>query len=140
MPSNNAPANPNRVKGWLFDLYPSAPSEVTVWIIAENGQRVRFTEKFKPKVYVSGGQDNLERLTSRFFNGRVIASWNFVYKYASVTDLEKSRVLEVELKSCAYTPFFTREVLELGSYLQYQVHNCDYMETKPTFTTMTSFL
>jgi len=125
MHSNNVPANPKRVKGWIFDLYPSALGEITVWIIAENGQRVRLTDRFKPKVYVSGRQDNLERLTSRFFKGKMIASWNFAYKYASATDLEKSRVLEVELKNCAHTPFFTREVLELGRYLQYQVHNCD---------------
>ena len=125
MPSNNAPANPNRVKGWVFDLYPSALDEITVWIIKENGQRIRLTDRFKPKVYVSGRQDNLERLASRFFSSKIIASWNFVYKYASATDLEKSRVLEVELKDCTHTPFFTHEVLELGHYLKYQVHNCD---------------
>jgi DNA polymerase elongation subunit (family B) len=122
---NNAPANPKRVKGWVFDLYPSAIGEITVWIITENGQRVRLTDRFKPKVYVSGRQDNLERLTGRLFNGKMIASWKFAYKYASVTDLEKSRVLEVELKDCVNMPFFTREVLELGRYLQYRVHNCD---------------
>ncbi len=125
MHSNNVPVNPKRVKGWVFDLYPSAIGEITVWIIAENGQRVRLTDRFKPTVYVSGRQDDLERLTGRFFNGKMIASWKFTYKYASATDLKKSRVLEVELKDCSSMPFFTREVLELGRYLRYQVHNCD---------------
>jgi DNA polymerase elongation subunit (family B) len=98
---------------------------MTVWIIAENGERIKFTDSFKPRIYVSGRQEDLERLASRFFSSKIIASWNFVYKYASATDLEKSRVLEVELKDCTYTTFFTREVLELGHYLRYQVHNCD---------------
>ena len=125
MYSSNVPANPKRVRGWLFDVYPSAHGEITVWIIADNGERVKLTDKFKPKVYVSGKLENLDRLTSRFFNSKIIASWGFVYKFACATDLEKSKVLEVELEDCNHTRFFTREVLELGRYLQYQVHNCD---------------
>lgn len=125
MPSNNPPANHKRVKGWIFDVYPSALGEMTVWIIAENGERIKLTDRFKPKIYVSGINEALERLASRFFNSKVITSWSFVDKYANATDLEKSKVLEVELKDCTYEQFFTREVLELGRYLQYQVHNCD---------------
>ena len=125
MYSSNVPANPKRVRGWLFDVYPSAHGEITVWIIADNGERVKLTDKFKPKVYVSGKLENLDRLTSRFFNSKIIASWGFVYKFACATDLEKSKVLEVELEDSNYMQFFTREVLELGRYLQYQVHNCD---------------
>src|SRR3990170_4418478 len=125
MHSNSQTVNPKHVKGWIFDLYPSAYGEMTIWIIAENGERIRLTDMFRPRVYVSAKQDDLERLVSRFFNSKIIASWNFVYKYASATDIEKSKVLEVELKDCTNTSFFTREVLELGHYLRYQVHNCD---------------
>jgi DNA polymerase elongation subunit (family B) len=125
MHSNNPSTSPKRCRGWIFDIYPSALGQMTVWIIAENGERIRLTDSFKPKLYVSGTQENLERLESRFFNSKIIASWNFVYKYASATDLEKSRVIEVELKDCTYAPYFTREVLELGHHLKYQVHNCD---------------
>jgi DNA polymerase elongation subunit (family B) len=125
MDSNSALANPKHVRGWLFDVYPSARGEVTVWIIADDGERIRLTDKFKPKVYVSGKLESLNRLTRRFFKSKIIASWNFVYKYVCVTDLLKSKVLEVELEDCNHMRFFTREVLELGGYLQYQVHNCD---------------
>ena len=125
MLSSNPSASPKRCRGWIFDLYPSAPGEMAVWIIAENGERIKLTDCFKPKIYVSGRQEDLERLASRFFSSKIIASWNFAYKYASATDLEKSRVLEVELKDCTHASFFTREVLELGHYLKYQVHNCD---------------
>jgi DNA polymerase elongation subunit (family B) len=125
MQSNNGSAAPKRVKGWIFDVYPSALGEVAVWVIAENGERIRLTDKFQPKVYVSGKQEEIERLASRFFSSSIIASWNFAYKYAQPTDVEKSRVLEVTLKDCRKTSLFTRSILELGDYLRYAVHNCD---------------
>src|SRR4030067_2843026 len=103
MYSSNVPANPKRVRGWLFDVYPSAHGEITVWIIADNGERVKLTDKFKPKVYVSGKLENLDRLTSRFFNRKIIASWGFVYNVSCATALEKSKVLEVELEDCNHT-------------------------------------
>lgn len=118
-------ALPKRVKGWLFDVYPSDFGEVAVWIINDNGERIRLTDKFQPKIYVSGKQEEIEQLASSFFSNQVIASWNFVYKYAQPTDSEKSRVLEVTLKDCRKTSAFTRNILEKGDYLRYQVHNCD---------------
>ena len=126
MQSNSSPASlPKRVKGWIFDVYPSNPGEFAVWIIGENGERVRFVDKFQPKIYVSGKQENIERLSSQFFSSQSIASWDFVYKYAHPTDAEKSRVLEVTLTDCRRTSSFTRSILKAGDYLKYEVHNCD---------------
>jgi DNA polymerase elongation subunit (family B) len=114
-----------RIRGWLFDVYPSKPGEVAVWIISESGERVRLTDKFQPKIYVSGTQDEIEELASSFFSNPSVAAWDFVYKYAQPTDSEKSRVLEVTLNDCRRIPAFTRSVLEKGDYLRYRVHNCD---------------
>lgn len=113
------------VEGWLFDVYPSAVGEVTVWIISENGERLKFRDEFQPKIYVSGRQDEIERLASGFFSNELIASWNFAYKYAQPTDSEKSRVLEITLKDSRKISTFTRQILRQGDYLKYQVHNCD---------------
>jgi len=122
MPSES----PSRVKGWLFDLYPAAFGEMAIWVIAENGQRVKLTDKFNPKIYVSANkQEELERLASRFCANQNIACWNWAYKYANPTDPEKSKVLELTLKDCRRIPAFTNEVLKLGDYLRYEVHNCD---------------
>ena len=118
-------ALPKRVRGWLFDVYPSDFGEVTVWIISENGEKIKLTDEFRPKIYISGKQEEIEQLASSFFSNQAIASWNFVYKYAQPTDSEKSRVLEVTLKDCRKTSAFTRSILEKGDYLRYQVHNCD---------------
>ncbi len=127
MLSGSAPTqvNPKHVRGWLFDVYPSSHSEITVWIIGENGTRIKLIDSFKPKVYVSGKPEDLYKLMSRFLNSKIITSWDFVHKFACATDVEKSKVLEVELEDTSYTRFFTREVLELGHYLQFQLHNCD---------------
>ena len=125
MHSSNVSDSPKHVKGWILDIYPSAFGEVTVWIIAENGERIRLTDEFKPKIYISGKEEDIERLASQFFNNRMVASWNFAHKYASATDAEKSKVLEVELRDCRTASLLTRRVLEMGRYLQYQVHNCD---------------
>ena len=125
MQSNSVSASPKHVKGWVFDIYPSALGEMIVWIIGENGERVRLTDVFRPKIYVSGNEEDIERLASRLFASRMVSSWDFVYKYANVTDVEKSKVLEVELKDCRQVSFFVRQVLEAGRYLRYRVHNCD---------------
>ncbi len=103
---------------------------MVVWVIAESGERVRLVDEFKPKIYISGKIEDLEGLSTRFFAGRSIASSSFVYKYASPSDVEKSRVLEVELKDCRSIPFFVRDVLEMGRYLRFQVHNCDLQGTQ----------
>jgi DNA polymerase elongation subunit (family B) len=117
--------SPRRVKGWLFDVYPSDFGEVVVWIISENDERIRLTDKFQPKIYVSGKQEDIERLASGFFSSQAIASWNFAFKYAHPTENEKSRILEIALKDCRSISSFTRSILKKGNYLQYEVHNCD---------------
>jgi DNA polymerase I len=116
---------PKHVKGWLFDVYPSNIGEVAVWIIDENGERVKLRDEFQPKIYVSGKQNEIERLASGFFSNPIIASWEFAYKYARPADNEKSRVLEITLKDCRKISAFTRQILRQGDYLKYQIHNCD---------------
>ncbi len=117
--------SPRIVKGWLFDVYPTVFGEMTVWIITENGQRVKLTDRFQPKIYVTGQKEDLERLIGKLYSNRDIAHWDFIFKYANPTDSEKSKVLEVTLKDCRRVNAFTNEVLRMGDYLRYEVHNCD---------------
>ena len=124
MPSNTQ-ATYNHVKGWILDAYPAGEGEIAVWVISETGERVKLTDKFQPKIYVSATQDELERLPSRLYNSQIIATWNFAYKYAHPTDSDKSRVLELTLKDCRKTQSLTRSILKIGDYLRYEIHNCD---------------
>jgi len=130
MQSESSTANLRHVKGWIFDLYPSAFGQMSIWVITENGDRICLIDEFRPKVFISGKEEDLQRLLTRFFADRSVASFRFVYKYASPIDTEKSRVLEVSLKDCRKIPLFVHNVLETGRYLRYQVYNCDLPSTQ----------
>ena len=113
------------VRGWIFDVYPSNQGEVAVWVIGEDGERIRLVDGFQPRVYISGTQEDIKRLASTFYRSSHIAWWGFAYKYAHPLDAQKSEVLEVTLKDCRRTAAFTRDILKMGDYLRYEIFNCD---------------
>jgi DNA polymerase elongation subunit (family B) len=123
--SSTSLPNPDRARGWILDAYPSALGQFAVWIITENGDRLRLTDSFEPKIYISGKEDSLERLAAQFPYDEAVVSWDFVRRYAKATDSEQSRVLEVTLKDCRRSPSFTQRVLKSGRFLHYNVFNCD---------------
>lgn len=127
------PNAPQRVRGWIFDVYPSGIGKVAVWVISKTGERIRLTDRFEPCIYVSGKQDDLERLISRLFDNQKIASLKLTQKYAQPTDAEKSRVLEITLKDCRQTPALTLEILRMGDYLRYELYNCDIQSDRLYF-------
>ena len=117
--------SPCKIRGWILDAYPSNEGEMAVWIISETNQRIRLTDKFQAKIYVSSNQENIEPLIGKLCNSTDVAKWNFVYKYAQPTDSEKSKVLELSLKDCRRTLYLTNAILRMGDYMRYQVSNCD---------------
>jgi len=123
--SLNNPAVPRRLRGWILDVYPSAPQQMSVWIIAEDGKRVHLRDEFKPRIYVSDKENQLSSLFCEFVSDSSVDSCRFVQKYASPTASEKSKVLEVVLKDYSKASFLVRRVLQAGRYLRYRVHNCD---------------
>ena len=60
----NAKAPPGNVKGWILDAYPANEGEVVVWVITDEGNRVKLIDKFQPEIYVSATQEELERAQS----------------------------------------------------------------------------
>src|SRR4030067_443442 len=69
MKPTSSPASLSKhVKGWIFDVYPSNPGEVAVWVIGENGERVRFTDKVQSKIYVSGKHEDIERYSTELIS------------------------------------------------------------------------
>jgi DNA polymerase I len=115
----------SKIRGWIFDVYPGNIGEMAVWIISENGQRTRLTDKFQPKIYVSGNKEEVEKLVGHIYSNPDVANWCFVYRFAQPTDSEKSRVLEITLKDCRKISSFTTLILKFGDYTRLQVHNCD---------------
>ncbi len=124
-----------KIRGWIFDVYPSDIGQMAVWIISENGQRIRLTDKFQPKIYVSGKKEDQEKLVGKIYSNPDIANWNFVYKFAQPTDSEKSRVLEITLKDCRKVTSLTNQILKIGDYMRLEVHNCDLRGDRTYFFT-----
>ena len=121
----NNPASPRRLRGWILDVYPSAPQQMSVWIIAEDGQRLHLRDEFKPRIYVSDKENQLNSIFYELVSDSYVDSCRFVQKYASPSASEKSKVLEVILKDYSEVSFLVRRVLQAGRYLRYRVHNCD---------------
>ena len=124
MPPESNPTSIKRVKGWIFDVYPSTAGQMNVWFITENGKRIRLIDDSKPRFYVStkhGTLYDLYRLVSRL----PVDSCRFVSKYLEPPASLRSIVLEVTLKNYMHVAFFVRRVLRAGRYLRYQVYNCD---------------
>ncbi len=124
MPSNPQ-IPPDRINGWILDVYPAGQGEIVVWIISEKGERIRLMDKFQPSIYVSGEQSDIEILPSKLYKSYDIAAWSFNQKYAHPTDTTKTRVLELTLKDYRKASYLCREILRMGNYSRYEVHNCD---------------
>lgn len=52
------PKGAERVKGWLFDVYP-AKGAMVVWVISDDGRRLRLLDPFKPPFYVQAKPQEL---------------------------------------------------------------------------------
>lgn len=115
----------NPVRGWLFDVYPSGPDEVAVWVITDNGERVRFVDKFISSIYVSGNFSALNRLADRIEYNSSVADWRFVEKNADFMESFKRKVLEVRLKDNAKASILARDLLRLGGYQRFRFYNVD---------------
>ncbi|NWF86453.1 hypothetical protein HXY32_01345 [Candidatus Bathyarchaeota archaeon] len=115
----------NAVRGWLLDVYPSGPDEVTVWIIAENGERVRFVDKFTRRIHVSGNFSDLKVLAEKVRDSRSVIGLRFVEKYADFMEAIKKKVLEVDMRDYGRTSFFARKILRLGGYERFRLFNVD---------------
>ena len=111
----------NAVRGWLFDVYPVGPDEVAVWIITENGQRVRLVDKYVQKVHVCADSVALNRLAEKLTGDHAVASWRFAKKQPDFMNSAKRRVLEISVNDYRKTFSLAREVLKLNGFRVYNV-------------------
>ncbi len=98
---------------------------MTVWIITESGEQVRLTDKFQPKIYVSGKMASLSKLVERLVTSKTVASWRYVEKYADFMEDKKSKVLEITTTDCRRILYFARKLMRLGGYHKFRLHNVD---------------
>jgi len=98
---------------------------MNIWILTEDGQRIHLVDEFRPTVYVSDKENELNSLFCRLVSDSNVDSVKVIEKFANPTDSKKSKVLEVVLKNYRKNSFFVRRVLQFGRYLRFRVHNCD---------------
>ncbi|MEM3698112.1 MAG: DNA polymerase domain-containing protein, partial [Candidatus Bathyarchaeia archaeon] len=115
----------NAVRGWILDVYPSGPNEVTVWVIAENGERFKFVDRFVRRIYVSANYSDLKALADKVKDSKSVAGLRFVEKYADFMEAEKKKVLEIDMRDYGRISFFARKILRLGGYERYRLFNVD---------------
>jgi DNA polymerase I len=113
------------VRGWILDVYPCGPSDVAVWIIGEDGKRVRLVDRFTRRIYVYGCIDELEKLPKKLAGSKSVGGYRFTEKYAEFMEALKGRVLEIDITDYNRLPFFARKLLRLGGYRKLQVYNVD---------------
>jgi DNA polymerase-2 len=51
-----------KISGWLFDIYPNKINGMTIWLIADDGQRYCLQHKFPVRFYVAGPSLRLRAL------------------------------------------------------------------------------
>jgi DNA polymerase elongation subunit (family B) len=113
------------MRGWLLDLYPSGPNQLTLWIIEENGIRTKLVDHYTPRIYVSGDTTELNNLAKKIATSRSVQACRFVERQADLTDSAKRKVLEIDISDHRRKPHFARKLLRLGGYERFQVHNVD---------------
>ena len=115
----------NAIKGWILDVYPSGPNQITVWIIDEDGERVKLVDNYVHRIYVAGSLPDLKELTRRLIDSESVADFRLVEKYADFMEAVKKEVLEVDMTDYGRTAFFARKILRLGGYEKYKLYNVD---------------
>ena len=78
--------------GWIHDLY-HKPGYMVVWLKKPDGRCVRLIDRWKPRLHVGGNYRELVDLACKSYIGQC----RFVDKFERAGDLEKSRILEVEV-------------------------------------------
>ena len=98
---------------------------MTVWIVAENGERIKLVDEFTRRIYVSGKSSDLRSLTENIRNSRSVAGMRFVEKYPDFMVASKKSVLEIDMSDYRRASFFARKILRFGDYEKFRLYNVD---------------
>jgi DNA polymerase elongation subunit (family B) len=115
----------NPIRGWLFDVYPLGKNEITVWLIAENGERVRLVDTFTHRFCVSGSFSELNSLAEKIRENPSVESWRFVKKHADFMEAAWKKVLEIDVSDYQEASPLARKIVRSGRYEKFRLYNVD---------------
>jgi len=107
-------------KGWILDLY-HKPGQMVIWLKQPDGTAVRLTDKWKPKIHVGGDYRELVDLACKSY----VENCKFIDKYERAGDLEKSRVLEIEVESDREAAQLATRIQREGHYSRFRLYDVD---------------
>jgi DNA polymerase, archaea type len=106
--------------GWILDLY-HKPGQMVVWLKKPDGRCVRLVDRWKPQMHVGSDYPNLVDLACKSY----IEKCRFVDKFENAGDLEKSRVLEVEVESDGEAAKLATRIQREGNYSRFRLYDVD---------------
>ena len=106
--------------GWILDLY-HKPGQMIIWIKKTDGNHVRLTDPWKPRVHIGGNYRDLLELACQ----PEIANYKFVEKYENAGDKEKSRVLEIEVDGDREAADLAKKIQKTSRYSKFRFYDID---------------
>jgi DNA polymerase, archaea type len=106
--------------GWILDLY-HKPGQMVVWLKKPDGNCVRLTDRWKPRIHVGGDYRDLIDLACKSY----IENSIFVNKFERAGDIEKSRVLEVEVENDEEAAKLARRIQRESRYSNFRLYDVD---------------
>src|SRR5437870_8203851 len=94
---------------------------MVVWLKKPDGKCVRLTDRWKPRIHVGGDYRKLIDLDCNSY----IENSNIVDKFELSGDIEKSRVLEVEVENDEEAARLARRIQRESSYSNFRLYDVD---------------
>ncbi len=111
---------PMKHLGWILDLY-HKPGHMAVWLKKTDGSCVRLVDRWKPRLHVGGNYRELVDLACKSY----IEQCRFVDKFERAGDLEKSRILEVNVESDGEATKLANRIQREDNYSRFRLYDVD---------------
>src|SRR3989475_6724480 len=92
-----------------------------IWIKKTDGNHVRLTDPWKPRIHIGGNYRDLLELACQ----PEIANYKFVEKYENAGDKEKSRVLEIEVDGDREAADLAKKIQKTSRYSKFRFYDID---------------
>jgi len=111
-----------KTAGWLFDLYPEQ-GHMVIWLKKRDGECVRITDKWTPKIHVAGEFSDLLDLAAQ---SEIRDRYSFVEKFERPNDPSPSKILEIEVSSDREATMLAQKIQRLAAYgSRYRLYDVD---------------
>jgi len=112
------------ITGWLFDAY-SLEDRIILWI-KNNKKTHRIEKQWTPSLYVaSDSKSKLDRLQTNPAIKPFVKQFNKVNRIEKVSDLTKSKVLQITVKKSSELIMLAKNIERLDKFGAYRLYNVD---------------